>query len=214
MGTDPEGILINIIVIVLSITLHEFGHAISADRLGDPGPRRDGRVTLWPDKHFDIFGFIFIVVTQFFGVGIGWGKPVMVNSRYFKNPRMGMLIVAAFGPLMNLLLAVVAGLILRGMVASGMSLAPTVPLRFVQSFLLLNLSLMFFNLIPIHPLDGGKILSGLLPEDMARSFDEFMWQWGPRLLMLLIILGRNLLGNVMEPAIITTASLITGLQFG
>ena len=81
---DLEFLVIGLIVIVLSTTLHEFGHAISADRLGDPTPRQDGRITLWPDKHFDIFGFIMMCVTVFTGFGIGWGKPAPMNPE--KNP--------------------------------------------------------------------------------------------------------------------------------
>src|SRR5579871_1098902 len=116
---DARTFVVSLIVIILSITLHEFGHAISADRLGDDTPRRQGRITLWPDKHFDIFGFVFMVFTLLSGHGMGWGKPVQVDFRRLRNPRRDMFIVAAFGPLMNLLIAIVAAVIIRIAVASG-----------------------------------------------------------------------------------------------
>src|SRR5438128_2531597 len=93
--------IIMLVVMVCSIALHEFGHAMSADYLGDPGPRRDGRITLWPDKHFDALGFTLLVVMAFTGLGFAWGKPVMVNPRAFKHPNRDMMIVTACGPLMN-----------------------------------------------------------------------------------------------------------------
>ena len=169
---DWQKYLIQVIVIILSITLHEFGHAISADRLGDSTPRREGRVTLWPDKHFDPLGLIMILWTSLGGTGLGWGKPVMVNPNNFKHPRRDMMIVAGFGPLMNLLLAIVFGLVLRGAVMVHPDSAydwmeHTVSGTFVFSFVWLNLLLMFFNLIPMHPLDGGKLLSNVLPFDQS-----------------------------------------------
>src|SRR5579862_4347093 len=102
MFRDPEAFVVQLVVIVLSIALHEFGHAISADRLGDDTPRRQGRVTLWPDKHFDPIGFIMILVTLNIGRGLGWGKPVMVDFYKLRLPRRDMLLVAVCGPLMNL----------------------------------------------------------------------------------------------------------------
>ena len=99
---DIPLIIVSIVVTVLSISLHEFGHAISADKLGDDTPRREGRITLWPDKHFDPFGFFMIVFTSFGGRGLGWGKPVMVQPRHFRRPRRDMVVVAVCGPVMNL----------------------------------------------------------------------------------------------------------------
>lgn len=216
---DPQMFIIGLVVIVVSIALHEFGHAISADRLGDPGPRLAGRVTLWPDKHFDPFGFIMIIVTLLAGFGLGWGKPVMVNPRNFEHPRRDMVIVAAFGPLMNLLLAVVFGLILRGIIASGHEMALVDPstgeysitARFLLSFLTINLALMFFNLIPVHPLDGSKILSGLLPADLAYSYDRFVGAYGPILLLILVFSGSGVIGTIIRPAVSSAARLLIGL---
>ena len=218
---DPKRFIISLVVVVLSIALHEFGHAISADRLGDDTPRRQGRVTLWPDKHFDAFGFILIVITSLTGFGIGYGKPVMVNTRGLKHPHRDMMIIAAFGPLMNLLLAVVFGLILRFAFMTGhtawMYDADTngysILGLFANAFLFRNLALMFFNLIPIYPLDGSKILSGLLPARQANAYDAFMSQYGFMILMVLVFMGTGILGRVLSPAITTTARLITGVDW-
>jgi Zn-dependent protease len=159
--------IISIVVLVCSITLHEFGHAYSADRLGDPTPRRDGRINLWPDKHFDPLGFSMLIVTSIVGFGIAWGKPVMVNPRYFKNPNRDMMIVTACGPLMNLLLALAFGLPFRFILAAGLWSEQSLAFEFFYYIVWINLALMFFNLIPIAPLDGSKILYGLLPFNLA-----------------------------------------------
>lgn len=207
------------IVVICSITLHEFGHAFSADRLGDPTPRKDSRVNLWPDKHFDPLGLVMIVFSSIAGMGIGWGKPVMVNSRYFRNPRRDMIIVTICGPLMNLLLALVFGLTMRFMMwssyrswlfqADGL---PTTCGQFLQSFLYINLGLMFFNLIPIPPLDGSKIFAGLAHSDLAYKYERFMGMYGMFILMVLVVSGS--VGTIIGPAILRTAAAISGLEFG
>ena len=219
---DPKRFIISLVVVILSIALHEFGHAISADRLGDDTPRRQGRVTLWPDKHFDAFGFILIVITSIAGFGIGYGKPVQVNPRHLKHPNRDMMIIAAFGPLMNLLLAVVFGLILRVAFMTGhtdwMTDATTgndsILGLFVTAFLFRNLGLMFFNLLPVYPLDGSKILFGLLPARQANAYDAFMSQYGYLILMVIVFTGTRVLSQVLSPAILTTAHLITGVGWG
>jgi Zn-dependent protease len=214
---NPEAFLIGLIVLILSIALHEFGHAISADRLGDPTPRRDGRVTLWPDKHFDPIGFIMILFTMIAGFGLGWGKPVMVQPQYFRHPRRDMLIVAAFGPLMNLLLATVAGLILRVSISMGnvdWISNDVLAYKFVESFLIVNLSLMFFNLIPLHPLDGSKILGALLPDDLAYRYDRFFGQWGPLVLMVACFSGTGIIGTLIAPAVYKSMALLIGMPGG
>ena len=213
---NAQKFLVGLIVLVVSITFHEFGHAISADRLGDPGPRRDGRVNVWPDRHFDPLGFIMMCVILLTGFGLGWGRPVLVDPRHFANPRKGMVIVAAFGPLMNLLIAVIAGLCIRFYAPSHpfWLASSTVSGDFAQDFLLFNLSLMFFNLLPLYPLDGSKILSGLMPEEMARQFDRFGAQYGSFILLGLIFLGGNVLGRILNPPVIATARLILGPSLG
>ena len=220
--------IVSLIVTVLSITLHEFGHAISADKLGDDTPRREGRITLWPDKHFDPFGFFMIMFTSIAGRGLGWGKPVMVQPRHFRNPRRDMVIVAVCGPVMNLALALLFGLIFRVLLMTHHSAwifnlnadydAPyyshfTLPGLFLYAFVTRNLGLMFFNLIPVHPLDGSKILSGLLPINLSINFDRFVGQYGPLLLLGLCFLGPQVIGQVIGPAVIWAFDLIVGPLF-
>lgn len=226
---DLKQFLISLLVIVLSVGLHEFGHAFTADRLGDPGPRRAGRISLWPDRHWDLTGFLMMMVVLASGWGLGWGKPVMVDKRYFKNPRAGMLITAAAGPLMNLLIALIAGLILRFsafVIHNGAQISllglnsqenVSTTVEIILSFLLINISLMFFNLLPIHPLDGSKVLSALLPARQAEWYDATVGSYGPILLIALVILGRanpslNILGFLLGPAVSYTASLILGVS--
>jgi Zn-dependent protease len=210
-----EEFLIHVIVVVLSLSLHEFGHAISADRLGDPGPRRAGRITLWPDRHLDPIGFIMILITSLGVNAIGWGKPVMVNPRFFKHPRRDMMIVAACGPLMNLLLAIAFGLVLRIVVTIHPDSAyewvtESVSGRFVWAFVTLNLLLMCFNLIPMHPLDGGKLLSNVLPFQQSVRFDRFFYQFGPMILLFVIFSGSGVLGTIIGPPVDALLRLIVG----
>ena len=220
--------IVSLVVTVLSITLHEFGHAISADKLGDDTPRREGRITLWPDKHFDPFGFFMIMFTSIYGRGLGWGKPVMVQPRHFRNPRRDMVIVAVCGPVMNLALALFFGLIFRAVLMTHHAnwiFNPnadenstyygqfTLPGLFLYMFVTRNLGLMFFNLIPVHPLDGSKILSGLLPINMALNYDRFIGQYGPLLLLGLCFLGPQLIGQVVGPAVNAAFDLIVGPLF-
>ncbi len=218
-----EAVLIDLIVIVCSITLHEFGHALSADRLGDPGPRMAGRVNIWPDRHFDPIGFVMIVITVIAGFGLGWGKPVMVNPRCFRNPQRDMIIVAICGPVMNLLLAVVFGLCIRVIIALGHlqwlytltgrnSVETTTLGLFLEAFLSINLSLMFFNLIPVPPLDGSKVLMGLLPAGTSMRYERFMGMYGAFILIALLVSGG--VSRILGPAVDQAAALLTGTPFG
>ncbi len=210
---DLQSFVITLIVLVVSITLHEFGHAISADRLGDDTPRRQGRISLIPWDHFEIVGGVMMVISSLVGYGIGWGKPVQVNYRNFRNERTADIIVTACGPLMNLLLAILFALILRiGYIARPQApLLSVLQIQFALSFVLINLSLMFFNLLPIFPLDGSHIVRRLLPPDSGERFYAFMVQWGPLILMIAILSGGGVLSKVIGPAVQHSMSLLLGL---
>ena len=205
---DPQTALITIIVVFLSIALHEFGHALSADRLGDDTPRMQGRVTLWPDKHFDPLGFLMLVITSFLGFGLAWGKPVQVNTRRFKHPQRDMIIVALCGPLMNLILAVVFGMILRYGFQSGTISSESVFWQFINTFVTRNLALLFFNLIPIPPLDGSKVLYGLLPFDLAVRYERTMGQFG--FLLLMILISTSAVSQIIGPPVASVYRLLIG----
>lgn len=187
--------------LIVAIPVHEFSHARSAVSNGDDGPRRDGRLTLFPWDHFDPVGALFCMVTVIVGFGIGWGKPVLVNPSALRNPRWDMVKISAWGPFSNLLLAIGFGLPLRFGLVSG----PMAQLLFVC--MLINLFLMFFNLIPIYPLDGSKILEGFLPEDLAFRYSRFMQQFGMMLLFGLLIFGRSfgvLDALIGQPAVVVS----------
>ena len=234
--TNPRFFIVQMLIIFGSITLHEFGHAIAADRQGDDTPRRQGRLTLWPDKHLEPLGSLMIVITSILGRGIGWGRAVEFNPFGLKHPRRGLFIVAAFGPLMNLLLAVIAAIIWRvslsthnldwlltdrsyvsdytslmyGLDAAAYEGHLTTTGLFLWECLYLNLMLMFFNLIPLHPLDGSKITSSLLPLNAAIAYDRFVGQYGPMLLIALAVMVPKALWTVLNPIINAACTLLLG----
>jgi Zn-dependent protease len=173
------------ITLVIAFTVHEFAHAWTADRLGDSTPRLNGRLTLNPLVHLDLLGTLMLLFA-----GFGWAKPVPINPMALR--RRGVMLVAAAGPLSNLLLAVLAAIPfqtgLLGLVGPATRLLPSLS-SFLQLFIFVNLILLLFNLIPISPLDGEKVLSYFLPS----SGQETMYRlrpYGPMILMGLILLAR------------------------
>ena len=147
------------LVMVVAFTIHELAHAVVADRLGDPTPRRMGRLTLNPVAHLHPIGSLMLLL-----VGFGWAKPVLVNPLNLRGDRhAAMALVAAAGPLSNVALALLAVLPLR-LVAPGSAAG-----AFLAEFVFINLALAFFNIIPIPPLDGFKVLLGGLPPRAAEQ---------------------------------------------
>lgn len=183
---SPERLLLLAPPILVALTVHEFAHALVADRLGDPTAKALGRLTLNPLKHLDPLGTIMLFVASF-----GWAKPVPVNPQYFRHPNRDMLLVAAAGPVSNLILAFITGMILRLSHTDALPLVGNSEMAFVilQYSLFINLVLAFFNLIPIPPLDGSKILRGLLPPHMIPAYLRFE-SAGPILLLALILIGQ------------------------
>jgi Zn-dependent protease len=190
-------ILQALIILLLSIAVHEFGHAIVAHKLGDRLPASQGRVTLNPLAHADPIGtFLFpilgLVLTGGKGYGFGWGRPVEVSpvsfSRRF-SMRTGHMLVALAGPAMNLLFGTVIAIIHVVLLATGVIEAkPGISLHTALSHaVVLNYILMFFNLIPAPPLDGGAVLKGLLPARSLRSYERFE-PYGPFVLMAVIFI--------------------------
>ncbi len=174
---DIQTIVARVIVLLIAFTVHELAHALTADYLGDPTPRNMGRITLNPLKHLDPFGTLLLIIA-----GFGWANPVMVNPMNMRgNPHTSMAIVDIAGPLSNIAMAVVAALAFRlGLVHFSPSVVPggnLSMLSFILSnFIWINLILAFFNLIPIPPLDGSKILYAILPSEFVyrlRSFEQF-----------------------------------------
>jgi Zn-dependent protease len=167
--------------------VHEYAHAQSAVSAGDDTPRLDGRLTIFPWDHFEIWGALMCIMTSITGMGIGWGKPVRINPVNLRHPRWDGVRIAAWGPFSNLLLALGFALLLRiPALASDEQLAPL-----LGTCVLANLGLLVFNLIPIHPLDGSKVLAGFLPDELAYRYGRFMTQWGFTLLLGLVLLGNR-----------------------
>ncbi|MCG6928986.1 MAG: site-2 protease family protein [Desulfofustis sp.] len=194
--------------LLLALTLHEYAHGYIAYRLGDPTAHNAGRLTLNPLSHLDPIGTI-----AFFFIKFGWAKPVPVNPYYFKNPRQDMLWVALAGPATNLLLAVVSAILLKMLIA----VAAAVPYPAVLETILvplyymlvasvwINLVLCIFNFLPIPPLDGSRILTGLLPESLARTYSSFE-RYG--FIVILILAFTGVLGRVIMPIIRFANSLL------
>lgn len=164
-GYNLMSILINIPITLIALTGHEFAHGWVSSKLGDPTPERDGRLTLNPLAHLDIVGTILMILT-----GFGWAKPVMVDPRYYKNQKRGMALTAAAGPLANLIMAFLAMLIYAVVLVIytklGMENSQSCAIIGTLAYALAvrNLCFMVFNIIPIPPLDGSKVLGMFLPD--------------------------------------------------
>ena len=170
--------------ILFSLTVHEFFHAYVAYRFGDPTAKDMGRLTLNPLAHLDLFGTLMMFLSQF---RFGWAKPVPVNPYNLKNPRTADLWISAAGPLSNMGLGIIFGLLFR--IAYGGAFAVPMPvLQFLLIAVQINVSLAFFNLIPLFPLDGSHILRSLLPREYGPKLDAFE-RFAPFVLILLIVVG-------------------------
>lgn len=161
--------------VIIGSTVHEFFHAWTAWKLGDPTAKWNGRLTLNPLAHIDPFGLVAMIIAK-----IGWSKPVPIDENNFKNRVQGTAIVSIAGPLSNLSLAVIAAVIFRFIPSDW-----TFMLSFLMSFLFVNVSLFVFNLLPIPPLDGFRIVRVLLPESIRRYW-ESLEGYFPFILILLI----------------------------
>ncbi len=208
MGNTIQLIAVLAPPLLLAVTLHEFAHAWVADKLGDPTPRFMGRLTLNPLKHLDLMGTLAFILTRM----IGWAKPVPVNPRNFRDPYKAMLWVALAGPLTNIFLASVSAILLKFLLLFSLSNSLGnviwVPLLYMLKFSVqVNVGLAIFNLIPLPPLDGGRILAGILPRDKAVAFSR-LEPYGPIILIFLIF--SNVLNYTLIPIIITTTRLLLG----
>lgn len=185
-------------VLLFSLSFHEFGHAWTASRRGDPTPGQLGRVTLNPMAHADLIGTIIFPLLQIFsGVPlIGWAKPVPFVPANLRNPRSDIVLVASAGPMFNLILALAAAVLWRvnalllGGVDGGMLATVHDFLRFVLPLLLqINVLLALFNLIPMPPLDGSYLVESLLPRPLAARYRSFGAHWGFVVVLVLVYTG-------------------------
>lgn len=199
---DPTGLVYRLIALLIAATIHEFAHAWMANHLGDPTPRYQGRLSLNPIVHLDLVGSLLLLL-----VGFGWAKPVQVNPRNFEDPRKGMLLVAAAGPLANITMMFLIGLLPQFGLISFSGAAGDL----LEVVLRINAVLAVFNLIPIPPLDGSRILAGLLPPAQAMAYERVQ-QYGPLLLLLVLFVMPGLLGQVIGPPIDWLTALARGGQ--
>jgi Zn-dependent protease len=206
--------------LLIAITVHEFSHSLVAYLLGDQTSKRLGRLSLNPIRHMDPTGTVLL-----FLVGFGWGKPVPVNDRALRYGRQGMALVSGIGPVSNVITAVVFALPFRaGLLAWPFRLFSTSLGGWVEGILaqifsviiLFNIILAVFNLLPIFPLDGSKVVQGLLPRDMARNFVR-LERYGPVILMVIIgldlIAGVGILRAIVGPMVNYVSQAIVGHTF-
>ncbi len=199
--------------ILLALTFHEYAHAYVANRFGDDTAKQSGRLSLNPLRHLDPLGTIMIFLVHF-----GWAKPVPVNPYRLKNPKKDMLWISAAGPFANMVLALASGILLRLLIATGGTPDRTsimgLLIYVVYMSLQINLALAIFNILPIAPLDGSKILSGLLPARYEKMF-YFMDRYGPFILLGLIIFGSatgvSVLGRIIWPFVKFFSNIFAGI---
>ena len=204
-------ILALVIPILFALTIHELSHGLVALHFGDPTAKNAGRLTLNPLAHLDPIGTLMLFIVHF-----GWAKPVPVNPAYFKDPKKDMIWVSLAGPVSNIILAFLTGMIIR---IVGMEMSNNFTFNFFKLMLYysltINLALAVFNLIPIPPLDGSKILQGLLPP----KYDEIMYnleRYGPFILLGIILFGRftgvSIIGSIIWPFVNVFANLFAGVS--
>jgi len=187
-GFDAD-MIFRIPALLIALTVHEYAHARAAVTLGDPTPRLLGRLTLNPVAHLDPIGLIMLWLFKF-----GWAKPVPINPSYFKNYRQDMLIVSLAGPASNMLLALLTAFLIG--ILAKMQLLNGSWIKVLWMTYSYNIVLAIFNLIPIPPLDGSKILASILPGQQGRIFDQIE-QYGPFILMGLVYIG--VIGMITYP---------------
>jgi len=211
-GAFIDALIAFLVVILVCLPIHEFGHAWAAVKLGDSLPLYQGRYTLNPLRHLDVVGTLLLAL-----VGFGWAKPVQFNPyalRKAPNMRAGIFVVASAGPLMNVLLAVLAAVPFRLGLVSVRDIFLSQPVAVILYTLLsINLVLAVFNLIPVPPLDGSKILAMLLPA----QYDNVMatlTQYGPFILLFMILPifgGQSAVSLIVTPIVTTLTQLLLGL---
>lgn len=214
LDTLIASFLVLAVMLLVAFPFHEFSHALAAFRLGDSTARLFGRLTVDPRAHFDPMGGLMLIVSVlFFGFGFGWAKPTPVNPRNLRYGQWGEAIVAVAGPLSNLVLAIAAAIPLRYILASEMDVG--ILILVLKYFVQINLVLMVFNLLPIPPLDGSKVLYAFLDPQTAWRIRPVLEQYGTIILFVAILVplfgGQTLLGLVYSSILSPLFSLLTGL---
>lgn len=205
---NAGSMLLSVPPILLALTVHEFAHGWVADKKGDPTARYAGRLTLNPLSHLDPFGTLMFLLA-----GFGWAKPVPVDPRYLRRPKQDMLWISLAGPAANVLCAFAVGLVLRATRLSPAASQSESLLSILYMTVFFNLVLAMFNLIPIPPLDGSKILMGLLPPSQEYRF-RALERYGFAILMGLILMDRMLHIPILQTLIGVPVRLLARLFIG
>lgn len=195
-------LILRLAAVLLALAIHEYAHAVVAVRLGDPGPKYDGRLTLNPFAHLDPVGTVMLFLFSF-----GWAKPVMVDPTRFKNPRRDMMWVALAGPVSNIVLAFVLSRIYPYVIPFVPPSAFVATRTFFIVTIQLNVWLAVFNMLPLPPLDGSKVLAGILPRKYAFRYAQ-LGTYGTVILVLLVVSGA--LGRILFPVVQTVLRLVVG----
>lgn len=201
--------IFQIAILIMSIVIHEVAHGTAANLLGDPTAKYEGRLTLNPLKHLDPFGSVIVPLLLYLsntGIIFGWAKPVPYNPYNLRPGRFSEAAVAAAGPISNITIAVIFGLLLRFGVSSGSFNAEFIEVTSLVVFI--NLLLAVFNLVPIPPLDGSKLLYALFPEKLYKIRHIF-----ERFGLILVILFIFLAWEIISPVVFLLFSIITGIRF-
>lgn len=212
LGLDLKTLLYRVVILIIAFTVHEFMHAFVAYKFGDRTAKYAGRLTLNPLAHLDPMGSLMLLVA-----GFGWAKPVPVNPHVIrqKSPA-GLMLVSLAGPLSNLTMAAIGGLVIRLLVVNKAAWMPVWMLDFLFQFIVVNIMLFLFNMIPIAPLDGEKVMAYTMPNSWLSGF-ETVQKVGPYILLGVILLGRftniSLFGFLMDTPMEKIYSFLTGLPF-
>lgn len=201
---DPLIFIISIAILIMSVVVHELSHGYTAELLGDPTPRLQGRLTLNPLKHLELFGSLIVpLITSLAGFTFGWAKPIEWNPHNVTNKRWGEFFIALAGPASNILIALVFGIVIR----FGFSSLPESFIQISSYIVAINIVLAIFNLIPLPPLDGSKILFSLLPASFFR-IRQILEQYSIFFFLILIFF----LWKFVEPIIPFIFKLIIGVE--
>lgn len=204
---DFDTMIYRIPALLFAITIHEYAHAQCADSMGDPTPKAMGRLTFNPMAHLDPIGALLLIVA-----GFGWAKPVAINTANFKNRKEGTIRVSLAGPAANLFLCFLAAL--AGEIMQMLGLLSDGVYQFLLWMQLYNVWFAFFNLLPIPPLDGSKLVSELLPPKQAYKFDYFIGQYGFYILLFLVFTGIvSMIINPLAGLYMLTVNSILGIIF-